>query len=83
MTDCIAHAFSDLSEGQALLAQLSEILEMTRQDHKTTKGDALDELIASAGLPEEIEAAGKTMQTTIVNILTRVSERDLEQGREA
>jgi len=87
MTDThISHAFPDLSEGQALLALLSETLEMardlemTQQNLKAANGDALESLIVSAGLPEEIEAAGKAAQATVIQILNRVSEQDLQDG---
>lgn len=89
MTDAhIAHAFPDLTESQALLAQLSETLEMardlemTRRDIKEASGASLRELIASAGLPEEIEGAAKTAQATVVEILSRISEQDLLNGRD-
>ena len=91
MTDThIAHAFPNLSEGQALLALLSETLEMAR-DMKLTQSDLeaagvgteqAKELITSAGLKEEIAAAEKTAHATVVQILTRVSEQDLQDGRD-
>ena len=90
MTDTrMARAYPDLSEGQALMALLSETLEIARdletthRDLKAAKGDALDSLIASAGLPEEIEAAGRAAQATALDILNRVSEEDLESGPNA
>jgi len=85
----IAHAFPDLSEGQALLARLSEIFEMAR-DLKMTQGeiDGADaqrakELIASAGSPEELSVAEKTAHATVLGILARISEDDLKAGLEA
>jgi len=91
MTDAqLAHAFPDLTEAQALLALLSETLEMAR-DMKLTQSDLeaagvgteqAKELIASAGLTEEIAAAEKTAHATVVQILSRVSEQDLEEGRD-
>lgn len=90
MTDTrIAHAFSGHSDDQSLLALLSETLDMTR-DLKQTQGDIeavgigaeqAKELIASAGLADEIEAAEKTAQATVLEILNHVSEKDLEHGR--
>jgi hypothetical protein len=89
MTDTrIAHAFSGLSDDQSLLALLSETLEMTRDLEMTQRalkeasGAKLQELIESAGLPEEIEGAAKTAQVTIVEILSRISEQDLQDGRD-
>jgi len=88
MTDTrIAHAFPDLSEGQALLALLSETLEMardlemTQREIKGADAQRAKSLIASAGLTEEIEAAGETAKATILSILNRVIEEDLERGR--
>jgi len=91
MTDTrIAHAFPDLSEGQALLALLSETLEMARDMKLTQSGidaagtgtERAKDLIASAGLVSEIEAAQKTAHMTVVEILARVSEDDLKLGRD-
>ncbi|OEJ64246.1 hypothetical protein [Magnetovibrio blakemorei] len=84
----IAHAFPDLSEGQALLALLSETLElardleMTQREIKGANAELTQAIIASAGLADEIEAAEKTAHATIVEILARVSEGDLKAGRD-
>jgi|GEM_PF-2981200 len=90
MTDAkLAHAFPDLTDSQALLARLAETLEMARHLEATLQainvatGAALDELIQTAGLPEELEAAGQSMRATIMHDLARISEQDLEQGRNA
>jgi len=90
MTDTrIAHAFPDLTEGQALLAQLSGIFEMARDLEMTQREiDGADaqrakKLIASAGSPEELSVAEKTAHATILGILTLVSEDDLKAGLEA
>jgi DNA-directed RNA polymerase alpha subunit len=85
----ITHAFPDLSEGQALLALLSETLEMARSmklaqiEMNAVKANAqqMESLISSAGLPDEISAAEKAAHTTIVEILARITEQDLEAGR--
>lgn len=55
---------------------------MTRRDLKEASGASLQELIASAGLPEEIEGAAKTAQVTVVEILSRSSEQGLRDGRD-
>ena len=91
MTDAqIAHAQPNLSEAQALLALLSETLEMAR-DMKITQSELeaagadtaqAKDLITSAGLVSEIEAAEKTAHATVVQILTQVSEQDLQDGRD-
>lgn len=57
-------------------------LEMTHRDLKEASGASLQDLIASAGLPEEIEGAAKTAQVTVVEILSRSSEQDLLDGRD-
>ena len=82
MTDTrIAHAYPNLSEGQALLALLSETLElardlaMTHQDLKEARGAKLQELMGREGLTEEIDGAAKTAQETVVEILSRISDR--------
>ena len=89
MTDTrIAHAFPTLSDDQSLLALLSETLEMTRDLEMTQRalkeasGAKLQELIESAGLPEEIEGAEKVARATVIEILSRISEHDLEVGRD-
>lgn len=89
MTDTrIAHAFPTLSEDQALLARLCETLEMAQnleiaqRDMKKASGAELQELIESAGLPEEIEGAEKAARAAIIDILSRISEHDLEAGRD-
>jgi hypothetical protein len=90
MTDArIAREFPNLSEGQALLALLSETLEMARGmklaqiEMNAIKANAqqVESLITSAGLPDEISAAEKAAHTTIVEILARITEQDLEAGR--
>jgi len=90
MTDAhIAHAFPDLSEAQAQLAVLSETLEMACNMRLTLSAleaagtERAKEIIASAGSPEEIAAAEKMARATVLKILTRISEDDLQAGREA
>ncbi|MCW8914622.1 MAG: hypothetical protein OQK24_02070 [Magnetovibrio sp.] len=90
MTDAtLAHAFPDLTDKQALMAQLAEALEFARYLEMTQKGlqsrtgGELQEFIDSAGLPEEIEAAGKTVRASMLEILNRVNEEDLKQARYA
>lgn len=84
----IAHAFPDLSEGQALLALLSETLElardleMTQREIKCADAEQAQALIASAGLADEIAAAERTAHATVLEILARVSEDDLKAGRD-
>ena len=90
MTDTrIAHAFPDLSEGQALLARLSATFEMARDLKMTQREiDGADagrakEIIDSAGSPEELSEAEKTAHATVLKILARISEDDLKAGLEA
>lgn len=90
MTDTrIAHAFPDLSEGQALLARLSEAFEMARDLEMTQRviddadAERAKALIASAGSPEELAVAEKTARATVLGLLERVSEDDLKVGLEA
>jgi len=84
----IAHAHPDLSDDQALLALLGETLEMardleiTRRGLQEKSGAELSALVKSAGLPEEIESAAKAAQTTVLEILSRISEQALEAGRD-
>lgn len=89
MTDTrIAHAFPGLSDAPSLPALLSEMqdmtrdLEITQRALKEASGAKLQELIESAGLPEEIEGAAKTAQVAIVEILSRIAEQDLQDGRD-
>lgn len=86
----IAREFPDLSEAQSLVALLGETLGMAREmkftqqeiDAAGTDAQKVEDLLSSAGLVEEIEYAEKTATATIVEILARVSEKDLETGRD-
>lgn len=91
MTDArLAHAFPDLSEGQALLALLSETLELARGIEEAQREIEAAEvssgqvhgLASIVGLPEELHAAEQTVQGTILELLARVSEHDLQAGRD-
>ena len=91
MTDArISRAFPDLPEPLALVALLGETLDMargmqlSRDDIAAAGADAgqVADLIARTGLLEEIDAAERTTTSTIVELLARVSERDLEEGRD-
>lgn len=89
MTDSqLAHAYPGLSKEQALLAVLSETLEMAR-DMKITQSrikaagpGQVKELIASAGFEEELETAEKTAEATMTILLRHMSEQDLQDGRD-
>lgn len=89
MTDArIARSHPGLSETESLVALLTESLELargielTRNDLGAAGGDdrRVRELLTAAGMAEEIESAGKTVQATVVDILARLSERDLQAG---
>ncbi len=86
----IARVYPDLPEPLALVALFGETLGMAREMKVTrlevdaAKGDAgqVAELVLRTGLEDEIEAAEKTATTTIVELLARVSEGDLRDGRD-
>ena len=89
MTDArIARAFPDLPEPLALVALLGETLgfardiKLTRQEISDAGDDAekVASLLSEAGLLTEIAAAEQTATATIVELLARISEADLEQG---
>ncbi len=86
----IVREFPDLSKAQSLVALLGETLEMARGikftqleiDEAGADGEKAKEILESAGLVTEIEAAEKTATTTIVEIIAQVSEQDLKIGRD-
>lgn len=91
MTDTrIARAFPDLSEPESLVALLGETLDLargmklSRQEIIGAEGkpEQIAELLSQTGLLDEIAAAEQTATATVVELLARISEADLEQGRD-
>ncbi len=89
MTDVhIARAYPDLSEGQSLIAVLGEALDMARgikliQLDIAAAGDdkkKVEGLLSQTGMQEEIESADKMTAATVIRILEKVSEQDLQNG---
>ncbi len=81
MTDArISRAFPDLPEP----LDMARGMQLSRDDIAAAGADAgqVADLIARTGLLEEIDAAERTTTSTIVELLARVSERDLEEGRD-
>lgn len=84
----IARVYPDLSEDLARVALLGETLTLARDmklsrqeiDAKSTDAEQVADLLSRTGLVEEIESAEQTAATTVVELLTLVSEEDLEQG---
>ena len=84
----IARAFPDLPENQALVALLGETLglargmKLSRQGIDAAGADAeqVKELLSQTGLMDEIDDAEKATTATVVELLAKVSEQDLEQG---
>lgn len=91
MTDArIVHAFPDLPEHLARVALLGETfrvscqIKISRQEIDAAEGDAeqVKELIALLGFPEDMAFAEEAATATILELLTLVSEQDLEEGRD-
>jgi len=58
-------------------------LEITQRVIDDADAERAKALIASAGSPEELAVAKKTARTTVLGLLERVSEDDLQAGLEA
>ncbi|WP_413207876.1 hypothetical protein [Rhodospirillum sp. A1_3_36] len=91
MTDAqIARAYPHLSEPMARVALLGEALEMTRdlaaarlEFAEAAKSKAVvDEIISRRGTLAEIENAEEVARRYILDVLTKLSEQELEEGRE-
>ena len=86
----IARAYSDLPESLARVALLCETLEMGKEmklsqakiDAARHDEERLNELLVQTGLPKEIEAAEQTITQTMVALIEKISEQDLEAGRD-
>ncbi len=86
----IARVYPDLADTEALLKMLAETLEVARgveltlRDLEEAGQDTAEyaALITSAGQPSEIEAAGEAARATVLDLLTHLSEKDLQAGRD-